>query len=197
MAIPQALLKELRAHRFGTAKNTVTITYAELNDKADKKSPTDLANDIHKTIKGSSIKEKQKLLDAMFDGTYTVTVDSNGNFSVMDKKTNKTTELKITSTKGILEFSASDPKIKFTVKIGTPEVVTQTISQETAAAEMAHLEKKFKTKLDLNKVDAKKLKEIADAVKVLEDSDIQFIDKMDSKKFGDLQKILESMAGTH
>lgn len=125
MAVNQQLLKTLKNHKF---KNGDTITYTSMNDEKDKKTITDVSNEIYNSIIGSNHNDKMKILNAIFDGVYEV-VENKGSgknvYGLVDPKKGEFAELTIKLVKDVILFSAkgTNTNIKLEFKIATPKTV--------------------------------------------------------------------------
>ena len=125
MAINPQLLKALEDHKF---KNGDVITYTSMNDEKDKKTITDVSNEIFKSITGSNSKDKMKILDAIFDGVYDVVENKSAGkdvFGLVDTKKGEFAELTIKLVKDVIVFSTkgAGTNIKLEFKIATPKTV--------------------------------------------------------------------------
>lgn len=145
MAIDKNLLAALKKHKF---KNKDVITYTELNDEFDTKTPTDVANQIYKTFKGSNTKDQKLFLDAIFDDVYAVIENTSKNsktkFALMNPKNNTFADLYIkNNNKGGILFEANNTNIKIQIVINTPEVVEKNTPSDVLKLENEILEKKY------------------------------------------------------
>lgn len=136
MAISSNLLNQLKKHKF---KNGDTITYTELNNPNNAKTPTDIANEIYNSFNSSNTKDQKIILEAIFDGVYDIvensTKNSKNKFGLLDPKTKVFSELEISNNnKGGIEFKTSN-KIKISITINTPEVINKTTDDQTLKQE--------------------------------------------------------------
>jgi len=153
MAVNAQLLKVLKKHKF---KNNDVITYTALNNNNDTKTVTDVANEIYKALMGSNKKDKMQILNAIFDGVYTVVENSSkkDTYGLVDEKNGEYAELEIKLVKDTIEFNTKNAKIKLNFKIGTPEVVEKPSNWvgSKSKAELEKLLQSSKTKSDLEAI---------------------------------------------
>ncbi len=136
MAISSNLLSQLKKHKF---KNGDIITYTELNNPNNTKTPTDIANEIYSSFNSSNTKDQKIILDAIFDGVYAVVENnvkgSKNKFGLLDSKSNTFSELVISNNnKGGIEFKSAN-KINISITINTPEVISKPTNDQTLKLE--------------------------------------------------------------
>lgn len=137
MAISSNLLKQLKKHKF---KNGDTITYTELNNSNNTKTPTDIANELYSSFNSSNTKDQKIILEAIFDGVFDIvensTKNSKNKFGLMEPKTKVFAELEIKNNgKGGLDFKSLNNKVNINITINTPEVINSTTNEQTLKQE--------------------------------------------------------------
>ena len=149
MAISSNLLSQLKKHKF---KNGDVITYTELNNPKSE-TPTDIANEIYNTFNKSNTKDQKIILEAIFDGVYDIIENSSksskNKFGLLDPKTKNFIELEIYTNNASIEFKTND-KIKISITINTPEVITKPTADQTFKLENDSLKKLGVQLLDKN-----------------------------------------------
>ena len=189
MTISSSLLAALKKHSF--TGGVVKLSYTELNDATNKKTPNDFANEIFNAMKkGGKTTDKTDILEAMFD-TFTVSYNvGTACYSILDMKTKQHSDLSISVKGPTITFKTEDGNLGIDVTINTPKV-SDTNEPNISKQESGALLEGYGVKLK-DKTDAKTLKAISDALILLDEKLI--MKNLNVKSIQDLAKVFLNMS---